>query len=106
MTKQDRIAHLSKAGDWRAALMILTSERFRDEPRVWKHVDLERGCIYFEKMLEDGTFSGGEHRMLKLAASLFSQEFEINMWMTFNFLDEDFTELAIRAICSFCGVTR
>jgi hypothetical protein len=98
-----RIAELSRAPDWRAALLILTSDMFKHDGRVWQHVDLSgSGSIHFEKMLDDGTFSGGERRLLKIAASLFSQRQQINLWATLNGLDEKNTALALRAIHTFC----
>jgi hypothetical protein len=92
------------AGDWRAALVILTSETFAHDGRVWSQVDLQRGSIYFEKMLEDGTFSGGEMRLAKIAASLFSPRFKVALWEVFGGLDEDNTRIALQAMAVYCGL--
>src|SRR2546421_10277522 len=92
----------SRACDWRAVLLILNSDVFRNDGRVWRHVDLERESIYFRKILKDGTFSGGEHRLLEIAASLFSQEHKINLWISLAYLDEDLTSVALAAIAAFC----
>ena len=93
---------LSRASDWRAALIILTSA-FAEDGRVWQHVNLDRQEIGFRTILGDGTFSSGEKMLLSIAASLFSREHCINLWEVFNRLDEPNTALVLRAIRSFCN---
>jgi hypothetical protein len=104
MTKQERILQLSRASDWAAALAILTSDRFVNDGRVWQHVDLERQCIYFSKMVRDGTFSSGEIALLRMAASLFSTDERVNLWRTLGALDEEACRLALRAMGTYCRV--
>jgi hypothetical protein len=103
---ENRIAQLSRASDWRAALLIVTSDYFAHDPRVWQHVDLDRGLIRFEKMLKDGTFSSGEKNLLRIAASLFSTKEEINLWRTLGYLDENATAIALAAIRAYCEGSR
>lgn len=102
ITKEQRIAELSRASDWRAALVILTSDYFANDGRVWRYVELEHRSIHFAKILKDGTFSSGEKNLLRIAASLFSTEERINLWNTFGYLDEGATELALKAIIEYC----
>lgn len=96
-----KIQKLSRAADWRAALMILTSDAFATDGRVWQHVDLDKQSIYFSKMLTDGTFSGGEQRLLQIAASLFSQQHQINLWTALGYLDENNAAIALAAMHTF-----
>jgi len=105
VSRADQIAQLSKASDWRAALMILTSDYFdHNDARVWGNVDLQHGCIHFDRMLHEGTFSSGERTLLQIAASLFSTKIEVNLWRAFGRLDENACRLALKAMASFCGV--
>jgi hypothetical protein len=87
MTKEEQIQKLSRALDWRAALIILSCA-FAKDSRVWRYVNLDREEIAFRKILDDGTFSSGERTLLSVAASLFNQEQRINLWEVFNRLDE------------------
>ena len=102
-SKAERIRNLSRASDWRAALLILTSDVFAQDGRVWKHVDLDHSSIYFSKILRDGTFSSGELNLLRIAASLFSTEVEVNLWRVLGYLDEHFTTIALTAIAAYCN---
>src|SRR5882762_7279367 len=100
MNRNEQIQNLSRASDWRAALMILTSA-FAEDGRVWQHVNLDREEISFRRILADGTFSSGEKTLLAVAASLFNQEQRINLWEVFNRLDETNAALVLNAIRSF-----
>jgi len=102
MKIDEQIRTLSRASDWRAVLLILTSA-FAEDGRVWQHVNLEREEISFRKILDDGTFSSGERMLLAVAASLFNREQRINLWEVFNRLDETNTALVVSAIHSFCN---
>ena len=79
MNRDEQMKKLSRASDWRAALIILRSA-FEEDSRVWHHVNLNREEISFRKMLDDGTFSSGERILLSVAASLFNREHSINLW--------------------------
>jgi len=102
MNRDEQINTLSRASDWRAALIILTSA-FAQDSRVWQHVNLDREEIFFRTILEDGTFSAGERILLSVAASLFNREHNINLWEVLNRLDETNTALVLTAIRSFIG---
>lgn len=52
---------------------------FPDDTRVWRHVDFNNWSLYFEKILSDQSFSGGELTLLRCSASLFNAEYEINL---------------------------
>ena len=100
--RDSKLAQLCREPDWHAALTILPSDAFiREEGRVWRHVDLARKEIHFERILKDGTFSGGEKRLLEIAASLFNSDHKVNLWRAFGMLDGHFTEIAIRAIRAY-----
>jgi len=100
MNRDDEMARLSRAPDWRATLLILES-KFAKDSRVWRHVDLEREEISFRRILDDGTFSSGERTLLSVAASLFSRDQSINLWDVLNRLDETNSSLVLNAIQSF-----
>ena len=102
MNRDEQMKKLSRASDWRAALIILKSA-FEEDSRVWHHVNLNREEISFGKMLEDGTFSSGERILLSVAASLFNREHSINLWEVLNRLDETNAALVLTAIRSFIG---
>ncbi len=102
MKIDEQIQKLSRASDWRAVLLILTSA-FAEDGRVWQHVNLDREEISFRKILDDGTFSSGERTLLVVAASLFNREQRINLWEVFNRLDQTNTALVVSAIHSFCN---
>ena len=102
MNRDEQIQKLSRACDWRAALIILTAA-FAEDGRVWQYVNLDREEIAFRKILEDGAFSSGEKMLLAVAASLFNREQRINLYEVFNRLDETNAALALTAIRSFCG---
>lgn len=104
MTREEQIERLSRAPDWRAALLILSSDRFSEDGRVWNNVDLEDETIFFSTILKDGTFSSGEMSMLRIAASLFSTDEAINLFIELGGLDERNRALAIRAIATYCSV--
>src|SRR5437016_10003821 len=104
MNRDEHMQKLSRASDWRAALIILTSA-FPEDGRVWQYVNLDREEISFRSILNDGTFSSGEKTLLAVAASLFNQEQQINLWEVFNRLDETNTALVLNALRSFCGGT-
>ena len=99
--RDSKLAQLCREPDWHAALTILTSDAFMQDGRVWRHVDLARKEIHFERILKDGTFSGGEKRLLEIAASLFNSDHKVNLWRAFGMLDGHFTEIAIRAIRAY-----
>ena len=103
MGNDERIAELFRERDWRAVLTILQSRLFERDSRVWDHVDLIKRDIDFHRILEDATFSGGERRLLRIAASLFSTWMEINLWHELGGLDEEHTTVALRAISAYCG---
>jgi len=83
MNRDEQMKNLSRAADWRAALIILKSP-FAEDSRVWQHVNLNREEISFRKILDDGTFSSGERILLSVAASLFNRERSINLWEVLN----------------------
>ena len=64
--------------NWRAVMHILQGA-FPCDSRVWRHVDFNNWSLYFDKILSDQSFSGGELTLLRVAASLFSDHYEINL---------------------------
>jgi hypothetical protein len=88
---------------WAAVLHIFNSRMFVNSQAVWKHVDLQRRSIDFEEILKRG-WSGGERRILRIAASLFNQDTEVNLWEGLGNIDEGNSQVVIGAISLFMGV--
>jgi hypothetical protein len=100
---QRRVQAFADSGpDCRAALIILTSSMFNRDGRVWRYVDVDAGRIQFKKILRDYTFSGGQRRMLRVAASLFNQEFNVNLFRDLAGLDDYNTTIVLKAIHAYC----
>src|SRR5688572_234867 len=97
--KNARLEELGRDPGWKGALTIF--ERFAEDGRIWSRVDLDRQSIDFRKILDDVTFSGGELRMLRIAASLFNQDFDINLHKALSNLDERATATVLLAIQGF-----
>lgn len=95
-------AFVNRGSDCHAAMIILTSRMFNGDGRVWRHVDLDAGRIRFKKILNDYTFSGGQRRMLRIAASLFNQQFDVNLWRDLGGLDDHNTTIVLKAIAAYC----
>jgi len=75
---------------WRAALHIITSPTFRrNDARLWSHVDFEGRSLFFDKILDEGTWSSTEALMLRAAWSLFNQDCLVNLWGVVNWLSDD-----------------
>jgi ABC-type multidrug transport system fused ATPase/permease subunit len=96
-----KLAQLCREPDWHAAGTILASDAFIRDGRVWSYVNLVRKEIHFDRILKDGTFSGGERRLIEIAASLFNSNHKVNLWRAFAMLDSHSTEIAIRAIRAY-----
>ena len=99
--KRNTLQQLCREPDWHAALIIVSSDAFARDSRVWSQVDLDRREIRFDRILRDGTFSGGEKKLLEIAASLFNGDHKVNLWRAFGGLDCRFTDTAIRAIRAY-----
>lgn len=82
---------------WRAVLYLL-EEAFPDDPRVWRHVDAKRWSIFFDRMLEVGSFSTGERRLLVAAAALFDAEHTVSLWDLAKTLPDKHWGLFIEAV--------
>jgi hypothetical protein len=99
-TKREIPARLLSDPGWRAALHILTSPLFEDAGGVWSHVYLERRSIMFDAILA-GPWSGGELRMLRLAASLFNPDYKVALWSDLGAIDDDNALVALEAMRLF-----
>ena len=98
-TERQRTKELSRDPAWRAVFRIF--ERFDQDRRIWTHVDLDARTINFQAMLQDGTFSGGELRMIEIAASLYNQEHKVNLWLSLAGLDDENSAAVVEAVRSF-----
>jgi hypothetical protein len=97
-----RMMEFSGDHGWRAALTIITSDFFAaGDRRLWRHVDLDRQSLFFDRILEDATFSSGERRLLLIAASMYSEETSINLCDVLGGLDHAGLTVAVRAIHTF-----
>jgi hypothetical protein len=89
---------------WRCALVILLHPRFANDARVWRYVHLDSAEIFFREMLDDGTFSGGERRMVSLAAGLFNgHEYPVDLVWILSGVDDHFYSVAMTAIQAYRG---
>src|SRR6267142_3776414 len=71
MNRDEQMKKLSRASDWRAALIILKSA-FEEDSRVWHHVNLNREEISFRKMLGMARFRRAKEyccRLLHLSST-------------------------------------
>lgn len=102
--RQARINRLCREPDWHATLIILTGRALNGDARVWRHVDIDRGLIHFKRILRDYTFSGGERRLVEIAASLFNRDHKVNLHHVLGGLDETNERLVLRAIAAYMGV--
>ena len=55
-----------------AAAVVVASEAFLFDMRVWKHIHHDRQAVDFNEMLKDTTFSASDRLLLEVAASLWS----------------------------------
>jgi hypothetical protein len=86
---------------WRAALHILTCPMLNDRDEVWRHVDLGRGSIDFKAMMKGAWHTGGSIRMVKLAASIFTTGYKVNLWADLGGLDSKNSRVVIEAMKLF-----
>lgn len=102
MPKQTRTipSELLRDPAWRAALHILTSPLFENAGGVWSRVDLKERSIDFEEIVA-GPWSGGERRMLRIAASLFNPQFTVALWEDLGNLDHRNVQVALEAMRLF-----
>jgi hypothetical protein len=100
MTKREIPQGLLSDPAWRAVLHILLSPLFADAAGVWSRVDMPGRTIDFEEILA-GPWSGGELRMLKLAASLFNPRFTVALWSDLGGIDGENAAVLIEAMRLF-----
>lgn len=55
-----------------AAALVVASEAFPLDNRVWRHVDSTRQHVDFDRILSNSTFTETERLLLEIAASLWS----------------------------------
>jgi hypothetical protein len=77
------------------------SARSTSDRRVWRYVDLQPQSIEFKAILDDGTFSGGERRLVEITASLFNQEHTVNLWSVLQSLDDERADAVENAIATY-----
>jgi hypothetical protein len=94
---------IDKAGDlgWRSAMYILLSPAFEGEGRVRRHVGPYG--IDFETMIDEGGFSGGEARLLRVAWSLFNGGGDVSLNAVFATLGPKWAKIALEAMALFAG---
>ncbi|MHB1263820.1 MAG: hypothetical protein ACYC1S_05295 [Gemmatimonadaceae bacterium] len=109
-SQQNRIEVLMKDRGWRGALTIFLAERYWNDQRIWRHIDLQAAEIDFPSMLVEGTFSAGERLMVGAACSLYSFDVPVdrgereengayvNLWRMVGRLDEENMDLLLLAI--------
>ena len=55
-----------------AAVLVVASEAFALDHRVWQHIDYQRQYVDFAQILSNSTFSSTERLLLEIAASLWT----------------------------------
>jgi hypothetical protein len=101
MTKREIPAALLGDPAWRAALHILMSPMLIDRSEVWSRVDLVKGSIDFTAMLKGSWHTFGSIRMVKLAASIFTTGYNVNLWRELGALDSKNSRVVIEAMRLF-----
>jgi hypothetical protein len=91
---------LQKDPSWRAVLYIL-EQAFPNEPRVWKYVDAKLWTIDFDRMKNEGTWSGGERVLIEVAASLFDGETRVSLFEAAQRLGKRHWPLVMEALTIF-----
>jgi hypothetical protein len=86
---------------WRAALHVLACPMLNDRNEVWRHVDLAKRSIDFKRMMKGAWHTGGSIRMVKLAASIFTTGFNVNLWSDLGGLDSTNSRVVIEAMKLF-----
>ncbi len=104
--RQKRINQLCADPAWHAVLILFTGRLLNGDGRVWRHVDLEAGQIHFPRILKDYTFSGGQRRMVEIAASLFNHGHNVNLHRVLGGFDYENEELVLKALRAFLGALR
>ena len=67
------------AAQWGAAIFILTSERFVNDDRVWRHVSHDLSGIDFWAMLDNHSWQKGPELLLRLAANLYGKNVKVDI---------------------------
>jgi hypothetical protein len=86
---------------WRAALHILSCPMLNDRDEVWRHVNLVRASIDFKAMMKGAWHTGGSIRMVKLAASIYTTGYNVNLWSELGGLDSTNSRVVIEAMRLF-----
>lgn len=104
--RQKRINQLCGDPAWHSVLILFTGRLLNGDGRVWHHVDLDKAQIHFNRILKDYTFSGGQRRMVEIAASLFNHGHSVNLHRVLNGFDYENEELVVKALRAFLGALR
>lgn len=90
-------------GDYEAAaaLTILDSPMFTNDERAWRHVDMDG--IDWAAILDEGTWSSGEQKVLELGRALWSGHGSVDAAYLFTSLSTGFERVVIDAIVARRG---
>jgi hypothetical protein len=87
-----------------AAVLVIATEAFLLDKRVWKHIDSRRHLVHFDEMLADPTFSTQERLLLEIAASLWSSsDHPTILSVVAERLGEEWLAVLIRALAAARG---
>lgn len=92
------------SGDYEAAaaLEILDAAPFRDDARAWRHVTADG--IDWRGILDEGTWSTGEHHLLQLGRALWTGNgISLDITYLFTCLSGDFLQIVVDAITARRG---
>lgn len=86
------------------AILVIATEAFLLDNRVWRHIDSRRHRVDFDQMLADPTFSTQERLFLEIAASLWSSgDHPTILGVVAERLGEEWLSVLLRALAAARG---
>src|SRR4051794_36744482 len=88
------------------AVHVIAAEAFPRDNRVWRHIDVDKQHVDFDKVLMERTFSTTERLLLDVAASLWSTEgHPVNLGTVATRLGDGWMVIVLRALAAARGGT-
>jgi hypothetical protein len=88
-----------------AAVLVIASEAFARDHRVWPHIDSARQHVDFGPILANGTFTAAERLLLKIAATLWTSSGHPTMLgVIADRLGEEWLPVVVHALAAARGV--
>lgn len=74
---RDRLVERAEHGDTEAAAALIVLDAFAGDARAWAHVDVDG--IHWAGILDEGTWSSGERRLLEFGKALWKGYGEVDV---------------------------